>query len=141
MNAATVGNKPERVLEAIRNADTVAILAGSPVFLKLTPTVAPGADVVAGPNGNVGMFFGIATGDIAIGDYGYAITSGYTTVRAPAASTGNAGDSFLPTVGSAGVYSCAAGTATALTARILLTTALIADSAESNRAKVFLARR
>ena len=129
----------ERIV--IKNVDTVIILAGSPVFFKGNATN-PGLDVVNAPSGIISMFAGIADSDIAVGALGNAIIRGHCrAVRVPAVSTGSFGDNFIPTSGSAGVYSCATGTATALTPRLILLATLIAGAAENSRAVMQLVRR
>ena len=129
----------ERIV--IKNVDTVAILAGSPVFFKGNAT-SPGLDVVSGPSGIISMFAGIADSEVAVGALGNAIIRGHCrAVRVPAVATGVFGDNFIPTAGSAGIYSCAAGTATALTPRLILLSTLIAGAVENSRAKMQLVRR
>lgn len=141
MNQKQVGNKADNQKIVIRNVDTVTVLAGAPVFYKVNAT-SPGRDVVNGPSGIISMFAGIATADIPVNGFGYAISEGYVPAfRVPAAATGTAGDNFIPTAGSAGVYSSAAGAATALTPRLLILNTLIAGAAENARAVGILSRR
>jgi len=139
MNQKMVGNKADNRTIVVRNSDTTAVLAGEPLFFKVNAT-APGRDCVRGPAGIISLFAGIATSDIPVGGFGYAVKEGLCTFRVPAAATGTAGDNFIPTAGSAGVYSCAAGTATALTPRLLILNTLVSGATENARAVGWLTR-
>ncbi len=123
------------VTRTVYNADTVTIPMGAPCCF-LIGSSANGASVVAGPQGLAGTYAGIAQQEILPGKVGSIIIEGFfDKIRVPAATTGTVGVTcLLPTIASAGVYSSAAGTPTALTPYIILLKTLATDSAESARA-------
>lgn len=132
----TIGFAVYREIETFTNKDTVVILAGTPVFMK----GGTNKEIITGVAANAAAFVGIASEDIAINASGPVIVRGFANARFPAVTTGSLWASVIPTVGSAGVYSFVAGAATALTAHIILSEALIAGSVEDNRGRVFIKR-
>lgn len=114
MRFKITGNKKDIVGTVVKNADTITIKAGGPVFLKASGTD-DGLGVVSANNlaaANQGMFFGLALTDVAVGAFGEAQAFGFMAsavlrVATRAASTdvwasfpaGAVGDNLLPATG------------------------------------------
>lgn len=114
MRFKQVGNKRDIAAVVIKNADTLTVLAGSPVFLNGNGT-RDGLDVVSANNlsaAKQGMFFGIAFNQVLAGEFGEACVFGYfdtasLRIATRAATTdpwasypaGAVGDLLLPATG------------------------------------------
>lgn len=129
MRFKTTGNKRDIAGVVIKNADTIAILAGAPVFLAGNATD-DGLAVVSANNlsaAKQGLFFGIALTAVAVGAFGESCAFGYfdsarLRITTRAASTdvwasfaaGGIGDNLLPGTGT-GVIAASVSADQALT--------------------------